>query len=521
MIRKSTELSSIVSDASSVPSAPRIAGLLPAYNPSPVSSQDSAQASYQESQGLGDAVHPPKRVLFVCTGNTCRSPMAQYLFNYLAEKDGIGTRAISRAVHAKSTVTYTLSSSIESFTGFTGTKHRRVSDMSKDAIAVLREYNPEIQGLEKHVSKGCAEKELKKSDLILTMSETMRDTIIDRLASMYDKADAQARLKVQRKVFTLREYTGKHAIDKTTKGEDAHDAGVPEDSAPQEDNTFTGYVYTPKDNTLDITDPMTGGRTGRTAYGGADYDFYDYTDDGFGSIGDEVDYHSKYSPGYHSTTAGFDVDINRGKETPPTTPVPAPSAAPGDALKILPLGKTVAAAGVTIVSPIKNDYRLKTYRTCRDEILESVEDMLAEFRDPARLQQKMTHGIDAILQTREQKRINEEKKNEAWRKQDLARQEAWRKEDLAFQEAWRKKHLDEHLDENPNKNSTVQSNTQPNVQSNEHPDDKLEEQNCLFKGSATYEWLVQSSKLRKAKQLPGQKNLFDESDSTGQDENFD
>ena len=29
-------------------------------------------------------------ILFVCTGNTCRSPMAEYLFNMLARERGMG-----------------------------------------------------------------------------------------------------------------------------------------------------------------------------------------------------------------------------------------------------------------------------------------------------------------------------------------------------------------------------------------------------------------------------------------------
>ena len=38
-----------------------------------------------------------KLILFVCTGNTCRSPMAEYYFNYKSGSD----KAISRGIYAE------------------------------------------------------------------------------------------------------------------------------------------------------------------------------------------------------------------------------------------------------------------------------------------------------------------------------------------------------------------------------------------------------------------------------------
>jgi protein-tyrosine phosphatase len=38
---------------------------------------------------------PPFRVVFVCTGNICRSPMAEVVFRWFAESVGLGDRVVS------------------------------------------------------------------------------------------------------------------------------------------------------------------------------------------------------------------------------------------------------------------------------------------------------------------------------------------------------------------------------------------------------------------------------------------
>ena len=41
-----------------------------------------------------------KKILFVCTGNTCRSPMAECLFNHLAQEQGLPYCAESAGIYA-------------------------------------------------------------------------------------------------------------------------------------------------------------------------------------------------------------------------------------------------------------------------------------------------------------------------------------------------------------------------------------------------------------------------------------
>ena len=42
-----------------------------------------------------------RRICFVCTGNTCRSPMAQAVANHLAQTEGIALEAFSAGLYAK------------------------------------------------------------------------------------------------------------------------------------------------------------------------------------------------------------------------------------------------------------------------------------------------------------------------------------------------------------------------------------------------------------------------------------
>lgn len=107
-------------------------------------------------------------ILFVCTGNTCRSPMAAALMNKLAEERGLDVR-------------------IESAGLFAGVGE----SASDNAIKALADMGTDLTY---HRSQPVTAELLKKCDLILTMTEPQKRAL---------EETAKGR------VFTLAEYAGK------------------------------------------------------------------------------------------------------------------------------------------------------------------------------------------------------------------------------------------------------------------------------------------------------------------------
>ena len=86
-----------------------------------------------------------QRVLFVCTGNTCRSPMAEAIFNRLVKERGI-----------------------EGIRGFSaGTRASRGMHATIQAIAAARNHGLDIR---RHRARLLTESAARGADLILTMT---------------------------------------------------------------------------------------------------------------------------------------------------------------------------------------------------------------------------------------------------------------------------------------------------------------------------------------------------------------
>lgn len=109
-------------------------------------------------------------IIFVCTGNTCRSPMAEALMKKLLKENNIANvNVVSRGL-----------SVFEN------------SPASENSISVIKKYNIDLTS---HRAKLLSPNEVQSFDLILTMSESHKNSIISIFPD------------IENKVFTMYEFS--------------------------------------------------------------------------------------------------------------------------------------------------------------------------------------------------------------------------------------------------------------------------------------------------------------------------
>jgi protein-tyrosine-phosphatase len=112
-------------------------------------------------------------ILFVCTGNTCRSCMAEAIANSLKDNEIAEVDFSSAGIYAV-----------------------KGQSASQNAFVVMEEMGIDLSY---HIAAPVTEELLRESDLILALAETHKKTILAHFQEISDLAD---------KTFTIMEYVG-------------------------------------------------------------------------------------------------------------------------------------------------------------------------------------------------------------------------------------------------------------------------------------------------------------------------
>jgi len=115
-----------------------------------------------------------KKILFICTGNTCRSPMAEAFFKAAAASDSLLSNNFTAA-----------SAGVAAFDGLPA---------SENSMSVLRDFWG--IDLKSHRSRSLTPDEAKSAFLVLTMTSGHKDMLVSAFPELRPK------------VYTLKEYAG-------------------------------------------------------------------------------------------------------------------------------------------------------------------------------------------------------------------------------------------------------------------------------------------------------------------------
>ncbi len=129
-----------------------------------------------------------KKIIFVCTGNTCRSPMAEMLLRKALEEQALQGFAVSSA----------------------GIAPREGDEINPKSAQVLSEHG---LAFEAFLSKALDDKSLREAFAVICMTEQQKDVLLDMRWQALRKADAIGETEIDNNIYAFSEFTGYSIID--------------------------------------------------------------------------------------------------------------------------------------------------------------------------------------------------------------------------------------------------------------------------------------------------------------------